>query len=323
MSYPGGKNGAGVYQRIISLMPPHDVYIEPFLGGAAVMRLKRPARLNIGIDLVAPSELPLRALNVGNVVEDLSVENGVAGSLIVNDDGARRRRPAGMAMSAALAETDGTRVPPELTIAAGSAENGDGPPASERTIAAGSARSDDGRRRPPSERAIPPAFSPVSAMGPGFEFRQTDGIEFLKRYPFQGRELVYCDPPYLMETRSGRRLYEFEMSSCSHRRLLRAIRKLPCMVMISGYRSEMYEDALAGWNVETYQAMTRGGTARTEYLWFNFPRPTALHDYRYLGSGFRERERIKRKKARWTARLKRLPLLERQALLSAIADIVF
>src|SRR5256885_10580243 len=25
-------------------------YIEPFLGGAAIMRLKRPARLNIGID---------------------------------------------------------------------------------------------------------------------------------------------------------------------------------------------------------------------------------------------------------------------------------
>jgi hypothetical protein len=51
MSYPGGKNGSGVYQTLINLMPPHDVYIEPFLGGAAIMRLKRPARLNIGIDL--------------------------------------------------------------------------------------------------------------------------------------------------------------------------------------------------------------------------------------------------------------------------------
>lgn len=50
-SYPGGKAGAGVYQRIINLMPPHEVYVEPFLGGGAVMRLKRPARLNIGVDL--------------------------------------------------------------------------------------------------------------------------------------------------------------------------------------------------------------------------------------------------------------------------------
>jgi hypothetical protein len=32
---------------------------------------------------------------------------------------------------------------------------------------------------------------------------------------------------------------------------------------------------------------------------FNFPEPVALHDYRYLGEDFRQRERIKRKKQRW------------------------
>jgi hypothetical protein len=63
--------------------------------------------------------------------------------------------------------------------------------------------------------------------------------------------------------------------------------------------------------------MTHGGP-RTEWLWCNFPEPIALHDYRYLGVGFRERERIKRKKQRWTDRLHRLPLLERRALLAAI-----
>lgn len=50
MSYPGGKAGAGVFQTLINLMPPHDCYVEAFLGGAAVMRQKRPARVNIGID---------------------------------------------------------------------------------------------------------------------------------------------------------------------------------------------------------------------------------------------------------------------------------
>jgi hypothetical protein len=51
MPYPGGKGGMGVAQRIINLMPPHEVYIEPFLGDATVMRLKRPASMNIGFDL--------------------------------------------------------------------------------------------------------------------------------------------------------------------------------------------------------------------------------------------------------------------------------
>lgn len=50
VSYPGGKAGPGVYQRIISMMPPHDIYIEPFLGGGAIMRHKRPARRSIGLD---------------------------------------------------------------------------------------------------------------------------------------------------------------------------------------------------------------------------------------------------------------------------------
>jgi hypothetical protein len=43
-------------------------------------------------------------------------------------------------------------------------------------------------------------------------------------------------------------------------------------------------------------------------------------DDRQLGASFRERGRIKRKKQRWTSRLHRLPMLERQALLAAIDD---
>ena len=51
MGYPGGKSGPGVYHRLINLMPPHQVYCEPFLGVGAVMRLKLPAEYNIGVDL--------------------------------------------------------------------------------------------------------------------------------------------------------------------------------------------------------------------------------------------------------------------------------
>jgi site-specific DNA-adenine methylase len=43
MSYPGGK--ASVHHKLINLMPPHDVYVEPFLGGGALLLAKRPALL--------------------------------------------------------------------------------------------------------------------------------------------------------------------------------------------------------------------------------------------------------------------------------------
>jgi DNA adenine methylase len=49
MRYPGGKGK--VYQQIINVLPPHATYIETHLGGGAVLRHKKPAQTNIGIDL--------------------------------------------------------------------------------------------------------------------------------------------------------------------------------------------------------------------------------------------------------------------------------
>lgn len=49
MRYPGGKGKC--YQRIINLMPAHTTYIESHLGGGAVFRHKKPAAINIGIDI--------------------------------------------------------------------------------------------------------------------------------------------------------------------------------------------------------------------------------------------------------------------------------
>lgn len=46
----GTKGGSGVWQRIISEMPEHDVYIEPFWGRGTIAKLKRPAAITIGID---------------------------------------------------------------------------------------------------------------------------------------------------------------------------------------------------------------------------------------------------------------------------------
>jgi len=110
------------------------------------------------------------------------------------------------------------------------------------------------------------------------------------------------------------------MDDEGHERLLKTILDIPAMVMISGYYSEMYMDLLPGWRTATFQAMTRAGTMATEWVWMNFPPSLELHDYRYLGRNFRERERIKRKKLRWIARLQRMTSLERHAIMMAIGE---
>lgn len=51
-SYFGGKGAPATVRRIINLLPPHAVYIEPFLGSGRVMRHKRPAlRASIGFEV--------------------------------------------------------------------------------------------------------------------------------------------------------------------------------------------------------------------------------------------------------------------------------
>ena len=217
MAYPGGKNGAGVYQTIINLMPPHVTYIEPFLGHGAIMRLKRPATFNYGID------------------KDPYVKR-----LWDNEIDA--------------------------------------------------------------------------------EILTGDGIEFLRNYKFNGTELVYCDPPYMHETRSSRSLYNYEMADERHLELLDVIKSIPSQVIISGYYSELYARELRSWNTKVYQAMTRGGKMAEEWLWYNYDTPDQLHDYSYVGENFRERERIKKKKDRWVANLENMEPIERNTIIDAILN---
>lgn len=230
MAYPGGKNGSGVYQKIINQIPPHSVYIEAFLGHGAIMRYKKPAPVSIGID---------SDIHVVQHWLDLTAENGDAGSATV----------------------------------------------------------------------------PTVIHG--------DAISFLKSYNFQGNEFVYADPPYLMETRkSKRKLYNVEYGDRDqHEELLKVLTALPCMVALSGYQSSLYSAVLANWRTISYNTVNRAGDTVREWLWMNYAEPQALHDYRYLGENFREREKITRQKRRWRTRLERMSPLQRYALLSSIAEL--
>jgi site-specific DNA-adenine methylase len=218
MGYPGGKAAAGVYQKIINLMPPHSLYVEPFLGGGAIMQRKRSAPRSIGLDL---------------------------------------------------------------------------------------------------DPHVIAAWEPL----PHVAVQLGDALDFLSTFQFPHDALIYCDPPYLLETRRSGPLYRCEITTAQHEHLLALITRLPCQVMISGYWSQLYAEALQEWPALSFEAMTRGGTTATEWLWCNFLPPHSLHDYQYLGRDFRERERIKRKTQRWKARLLRMPALERQALMTALAEV--
>lgn len=154
---------------------------------------------------------------------------------------------------------------------------------------------------------------------PDVEVLQASALELLASRKWVGDELVYLVPPYLHSTRKDVALYRFEMSDADHARLLELASEVPAMVAISGYRSGLYDDAASrfGWRRVDFQAMTRRGPA-TESLWLNYPTPAALADYAHVGRDYRERERIKRKAARWVRRFEQLPQLERGAIADAL-----
>jgi DNA adenine methylase len=95
--------------------------------------------------------------------------------------------------------------------------------------------------------------------------RQEDGPE----------TLFYLDPPYLHETRTAPDVYDLEMSETDHRELLETVHMCRGMVLLSGYASPMYDQALADWRRETLTLPNNsaGGQAKRrmiETLWCNF-----------------------------------------------------
>jgi hypothetical protein len=139
---------------------------------------------------------------------------------------------------------------------------------------------------------------------------------FLAEYRFTGRELVYCDPPYLLHTRTSPRRYRYDYAEQDHKELLSLLTALPCAVILSGYPSALYDEQLADWHTLELQVMNQAGV-RTEKLWFNFT-PQRMHWARCAGTDFTDRQRIKRKAESWARRYRDMPRGERLAVLAGL-----
>jgi len=240
----GTKGGSGVWQRIISEMPLHRVYIEAFWGRGTLATIKRPAECTIGLDL-----------------DPVAVASGNDfGALMFLADARRWLKDYFRLSRSTDAESYVARA---AAVAAGSGA----------ATFAGAAVSE---------------------------------------------HFVYLDPPYL--GCSG--YYKHELTEAEHRDLCQVFLALPCPAALSGYHSAAYAEELSGATCRLIEIPTvnRAGRKVTECLWLNFPPPARYHDVRFVGSGRRERERIRRRVRNWRDGLARLPVAERQAVLEALVD---
>ncbi len=253
MPYYGGKQR--IAEKITAIFPSHRHYVEPFCGGLSVFLAKPPAETETLNDL--DSEL----VTFWRVLRD---------------------RPEELIRAALL--TPHARA--ELEHARGPIDDLDDLEIARRVwvqLTQGRA----GRRSPTGWRYYVHAerWSGMDTYLGGYTARMPDAaarlagvqlecrpaLDVIERYGREPEALLYVDPPYLGSTRT-RLHYVHEMASeAEHAELAEALRASTASIVLSGYRSPLYDQLYSDWNVTEIAAYTqRPGTERTEVLWCNF-----------------------------------------------------
>lgn len=255
IKYPGAKWRLADW--IVSLMPPHRSYLEPFFGSGAVFFAKAPSPIETINDLDG------EIVNLFRVVRDMPevLERAVALTPYSREEYKRawERRKAGDV-------TDPVELA-RLTLvrywqAVGS-----------RQIYRGGWRRDvAGREAAYTLRnwvRLPERIADAMERLREAQIEQTDAVELIRRFNSPD-VLIYADPPYVLSTRSQQQ-YNVEMGGADqHKNLLAALLAHPGPVILSGYDSELYNEALQGWTRLSRPTTAENGFARTEILWLNY-----------------------------------------------------
>jgi DNA adenine methylase len=249
LKWHGGKSYLA--RRIIALFPPHRCYVEPFAGGLSVLLNKEPAD-----DRVA--DLNGRLINFW------------------------RHLRSSRQLVSLLAETDYSESSfTDATQLVAAAQNGCGAAWAfmvNNRMSRGGLGKDfawserlRGKSRPGG--AVPGdlnAWDTIREELPSIVAR-LQGVRIEHQRALQtiqesaGRDtLIYCDPPYLHETRTAKKAYALEMGRDDHEQLLVSLLDSKAKVFLSGYRSALYDDALRDWVRHEFDMPNHSGQGATK-----------------------------------------------------------
>jgi len=105
-----------------------------------------------------------------------------------------------------------------------------------------------------------------------FIFNKT-AVKVIKAFNYENA-LVYCDPPYVPETRASKDVYEMEMSTDDHIELATALNNFKGKVVLSGYPSTLYKRLYKDWKcikkkVPNHSSQQKTKSIKVECLWIN------------------------------------------------------
>ena len=271
--YHGSKGRLAKW--IAGLLPPHRIYVEPFVGSAAVLLAKRPA--------------------VHEVVNDIDGD-------VVNFYRMLRDRPADLEQACRM-----TPYARDEFYAADLREAGiDDLERARRwwirvtqgfgaITRAGNGWALSTRQGGSDAGAVANRRAQLEAVAERFSrvaIENRDACEVIEAHATP-ETVVYADPPYLGGTREmhSTKAYAHEMTSeDDHRRLAVTLHETPATVLLSGYHSSLYDELYGDWHCIERSVTRSSSNGRSatrpkvaEVIWAN--RDLTAHDDQLVLSG--------------------------------------
>lgn len=103
------------------------------------------------------------------------------------------------------------------------------------------------------------------------QIENAPALDVIRRYDTVGT-VFYLDPPYVHSSRGDASAYGHEMTEEEHRALAETLRTVRGRVILSGYRTALYDELYRGWRREDADERLCHSVRkpRRESLWLNF-----------------------------------------------------
>jgi DNA adenine methylase len=263
----GGKNAhsGALAKWIVSHMPPHNTYVEPYAGGLAVLLWKNPEGVNeivndLSLDLtnfwcVVQQPEPFAAfLRVVDAVPFSEVEWRNAGARLEDCPHADPVSRAAWFFVYSRMSLAG-RANCFASI-------------SKKRIRRGMNEQASAWRN--AVEGLPAVHARLMRVN----LLNRDGVRVIEQFD-RPDAVIYADPPYVDETRTCPEVYAHEMSRRDHLRLLDTVKQCKAKILLSGYESPMYAAALSDWTLHKMARPNNASGAKSkremvEHLWTNF-----------------------------------------------------
>lgn len=270
LKYPGSK--WNIAEQIVSILPKHHSYVEPFFGSGAVLFRKQPS------DIETINDLDRDVVNLFRCIQEDSER---LARMVMTTPFSREKYEDTYKLD--ICEIMMPDEPYHKALCFliqcwqghGFRTNG---------YKVGWKNDVQGREKAYALwnwYRLPEWIIDIAERLRTVQIENRPAIELIKRFNYKN-VLMYLDPPYVLDTRAGKQ-YKHEMPNTDHEELLRTILQSDAQIIISGYESDMYNDYLKDWNKKTFLSNAEYGLKREEVVWFNFETDKQMSLFDFIG----------------------------------------